>query len=774
MLDKRHPDEERFLNIMRYTIVGTDSPQKQIAMRSRGSWIRAFLPATLAAALWACAGPASSLVLVQQGKPSCTIIVPAEKNSIIQSAAEDLRDHLRKISGAEVPVVSNGREIKGVRIYVGVAPSGLKLPVDLTDRQLFWPDGYLIMTNGERLCLLSPRPEGVSNAVYGLLEDFLGCHWFTPGEIGMVTPRRSVVEVKIPGGYRVVRPSFEMRSPWYNGNAGARQTPEEATQMNLWRLRNRAGGMQGYAGQDWVSIFPKDLQEREPGLQAMINGKRAPHGSEAQICMSYPRAVEIAAGYFIGLFANHPTLDYYTFSANDNDSWCQCPDCVALGANPAERMMVFTNKVAAAVALKCPGKGITTLPYSSTIEPPVRDLKGESNLYPVLCSYSMEQVKPKTQENDWCNTYRRRVERWMELLPRAWSYDYIGWYPGPWTLFHKLEAEQEYYRKHRFTGMMPEYLDRNLGTDVHAWLSFRIAWDKNLRVGDLLSLFYPAYFGAAANDMRALYEKFEKQMLATGGTGEVMDVPRLYPIPLIEEALTRIASAKRKVATDATICARLERDENCLKLTRLWLDFWTSSASFRRSGTPEHKQRAAQSGLSYLQLLDSLDGTLTVGKAARGYVASSLEALNDPGTLFSKAGSFQYMDGLDDGGKSFQAKSRSGFSIGTYGLGLAPGATGEVVYDLRAGEGLKFKEARLVSMYFTLPLNGHNLVDLSVDEGRTWITVCRDTPMAGGTAEYELTKPIAGTRQFLLRFSIQNSEKEILGMDNWGIAGVVE
>ena len=307
----------------------------------------------------------------------------------------------------------------------------------------------------------------------------------------------------------------------------------------------------------------------------------------------------------------------------------------------------------------------------------------------------MEQVKPKTDDNAWCNTYRARVTGWMKILPRAWSYDYIGWYPGPWPLFKKLETEQDWYRSLGFSGVMPEYLDRNMGTDVHMWLTWKLSWDKDARVDDLLRSFYPAYYGAAAETMRGVFEAFEKRMLSVGGTGEPMDVPRLYPVGLVDEALARMGNARELVAQDPTIAARLDRDENCLKLLRLFLDAYSFGGKYRRSGEAADKAQAVAAAEAYVQLADRLKGTLTVGRAAHGFVQAGLDALQDPGTEFTKAGPFTYFDNLDDGGKAFQAKSRSGYSIGTYGLCLAPNATGEIVYDLRAAGGLRFKDARL-------------------------------------------------------------------------------
>ena len=732
------------------------------------------LLSVMAAALALSAVPSRAATLVRDGVARCVIVMPAGEQSVLQPAAEDLQACLRKMSGAVVPIARGQAPPDVTAILLGVTREGA--PVELTPEQTraTRPDGYFLMSQGRDLALLAARPEGVRNAVYGLLEDHLGCHWFTPGEVGEYVPSRRTVEVALPAAMVPVQPSYELRSPWYNGNAVPGTEKEERAAIATWGIRNRAGGLRGYAGQDWVSPFPRQLQEKEPGLQAMLNGKRAPHGAEAQVCMSYPRAVEIAVNYLVSVFIAHPELDYYTFSPNDNDNYCQCPNCLAMGQTPSERVLRFSNAVAEGVAARCPGKGVTILPYSSTIEPPAGDIKGAANLYPVICSYQMEQVKPKTDDNAWCNTYRRRVTGWMKILPRAWNYDYCGWYPGPWPLFSKLETEQDWYRSLAFSGVMSEYLDRNMGTDVYMWLTWKLSWDKDARVDGLLRIFYPAYYGAAGETMRGLFESFERQMLSVGGTGEVMDVPRLYPVSLVDEALARVDDAKKMVGQQPVLVARLERDENCLKLLRLFLDAYGFGGKYRRSGDAGDKAKAVAAAQAYLQLADSLQGTLTVGRTARGFVQMGLEALQDPGTEFTKAGPFTYLDGLDDGGKVFQAKSRSGYTIGTYGLCLAPNATGEVVYDMRATGGLKFRDARLHSMYLTLPAGGHNSVEVSRDGGQTWVVAYQDVRMAGGAMEYDLTAQIAGAPSFLLKLKVQSGAEECLAIDNWAISGTIE
>jgi hypothetical protein len=726
------------------------------------------------AALALLAVPVRAVTLVEDGVARCVIMLPAGVQPLLQPAAEDLQACLRKMSGAEVPIIVGEAPTSVAAVLLGVTRDGAIAALSPEEAESTWPDGYVLASGGRDLALLAGRPEGVRNAVYGLLEDHLGCHWFTPGEIGESIPTRRTVDVVLATGRVSVKPAFELRAPWYNGNAVPYEDGKsvEVAQITKWGIRNRAGGLRGYAGQDWVSPFPKELQEKEPGLQAMLNGKRAPRGAEGQVCMSYPRATEIAVNYLISVFAAHPELEYYTFSPNDNDCYCQCPGCMALGKTPSERVLRFSNAVAEGVAAKCPGKGITILPYSSTIEPPGQGSKGAGNLYPVICSYAMEQVRPKTDALPWCQTYRERVSGWMQILPRAWSYDYIGWYPGPWPLFRKLETEQNWYRSLRFTGLMPEYIDRNMGTDIHMWLTWKLGWDREARLDDLLRAFYPAYYGQAAGTMQGIFEAFERQMLGVGGSGEYMEVPRLYPVALVEEALANVSRVRQ--LADPVLAARLGRDENCLRLLRLFLDAYTFGGQYRRSGNAEDKAKAATACEAYLQLADSLKGTLTVGRTASGFVKAGLDALHDPGTEFTKAGAFIYQDSLDDGGKAFQAKSRSGYFITTYGLSLTPRAIGEIHYEMRATDALTFKDARLHNMYLALPAEGHNSVEVSRDGGTTWVVAYRDVRMAGGSLDYDLTAQIAGARSFLLKLKVVNGGEECLAIDNWAISGTLE
>ena len=89
------------------------------------------------------AAPASALTLIENGQARCTIVIPPEDKGLI-AEANDLQYHLRKMSGAEVPIVIDLAEVKGVGIYIGTKPTNLHVPGRLVSRQDLWPDGYVI------------------------------------------------------------------------------------------------------------------------------------------------------------------------------------------------------------------------------------------------------------------------------------------------------------------------------------------------------------------------------------------------------------------------------------------------------------------------------------------------------------------------------------------------------------------------------------------------------------------------------------------------------
>ena len=119
-------------------------------------------------------------------------------------------------------------------------------------------------SDGRDVIVRSERRASVERAAGWFLERQLGAHWFMPGPLGEVIPRRG--ELVVPAGEEVVRPGFVSRD--LGGIAGAMpeiaaDTAEEQTVIVLDRKVRKRGGLRclqcdigkGVGGDDGAGVL---------------------------------------------------------------------------------------------------------------------------------------------------------------------------------------------------------------------------------------------------------------------------------------------------------------------------------------------------------------------------------------------------------------------------------------------------------------------------------------------------------------------------------------
>ena len=119
--------------------------------KNRTRWIAALaaLPASWLSSTPSAAAP--PLTLVRDGQPAATIVVGKSAGHIPWFAAGELQYHVEKITGARLPIVSDGAEMPGVRILVGASRATEALGLRNTD---FQAQEYLIQFRPETLILM--------------------------------------------------------------------------------------------------------------------------------------------------------------------------------------------------------------------------------------------------------------------------------------------------------------------------------------------------------------------------------------------------------------------------------------------------------------------------------------------------------------------------------------------------------------------------------------------------------------------------------------------
>ena len=125
---------------------------------------------------------ATGLELVRDGKPVVSIIIPAKQLPVESYAAKELQYHVESATGAQLPIVSENREIPaGAHVFLGHCKAATAAKVDPSSLP---GNSYVVKTAGRDLYLAGKDSrgdslgldthEGTLFGVYDILETHLG------------------------------------------------------------------------------------------------------------------------------------------------------------------------------------------------------------------------------------------------------------------------------------------------------------------------------------------------------------------------------------------------------------------------------------------------------------------------------------------------------------------------------------------------------------------------------------------------------------------------
>lgn len=168
-------------------------------------------------------------------------------------AAEKLANFLHEISGAVFPIVTDAEPPEEKEILVGLSNRTGKY---LRRMESLPNEGCYIRTDYKRLLLAGKGTRGTLYAVYGFLEEFLGCRWFTK-EISNISKRN---ELTIPTIAKLDHPAFEYREPFFYEAFDADWAVRNRVNSNASALDAARGGkvIYGRFGHTFNELVPSD------------------------------------------------------------------------------------------------------------------------------------------------------------------------------------------------------------------------------------------------------------------------------------------------------------------------------------------------------------------------------------------------------------------------------------------------------------------------------------------------------------------------------------
>lgn len=303
---------------------------------------------------------ASEAPTIKINPATCVIVVPAKKSMVIDYAVEELKLHLKLITGCDVPVVERPKAGQ-FPIFVGLTPPGTKTPLATEEgrwvvgRKGIWLYGRDLVNKkalrgggtARDIVLASKTQPGTLYAVYEFLENTLGVHWVEPGLAGITyTPQKTLLLPEREGQWVPQLVQRHMRTAYKQDLRDRALKDGEVPQdmqfstaefdtrqldERVWQKRMRMGGSTnftyGHAFRKWWAKYGATHPEY---FAVGKNGKRGPsspkQADRVKMCVSNPALVaQVVKDHYAA--GGGPVINA---CENDSRNFCRCPQCLAL------------------------------------------------------------------------------------------------------------------------------------------------------------------------------------------------------------------------------------------------------------------------------------------------------------------------------------------------------------------------------------------------------------------------------------------------------------
>ena len=560
------------------------------------------------AARTASGAPASPLVIAPGASASCPILLAADATPAEQFAAQELSTCLTRICGAAFPVTN------------APPPAGPALAL-AADASL-GAEEYRVRADAAagRLTVSGGRPRGVLYGVYALLEDHLGCRWYTR-EVERV-PRLASLSVPADLDLRG-KPRLEYREVFWTEAFDGDWAARNRLNSNSARLEDRHGGKVAYG--PFVHTFASILDPGKhfathPEYFSMVNGKRIQ--DHTQLCLSNPEVLDHAIRTVREWIKANPKATIFSVSQNDWQNPCQCPACKAIDdaeESHAGSLIAFVNKVAEAIEKDHPGVAIDTLAYQYTRKPP-KTVRPRPNVIVRLCSIECCFAHPLDGCPEKTNTsFMEDLRGWNRLTSRLYVWDYttdFAHYLLPFPNLDVLDDNVRAFVANGVVGLFEQGAYSPGGgaelAELRSWVLAKLLWDPSRDGEALIREFVVGAYGPAAPAVQRHLDLRREAARRAGNHVRIFDgVNRPDLAPADVRAWDGALAEAARIATDAGdagLVARVKRLRMPVWYTQVWQS--RESADAIRAAASGLKEAAVEFKLTHFREWRGLEADL--------------------------------------------------------------------------------------------------------------------------------------------------------------------
>lgn len=439
-----------------------------------------------------------------------------------------LQKYLQEITGAELPVVGTAAEAGDqsaiVLRIVDKVPGASDRP---TGRQ-----AYKIETQGNQVILTAANTMGLYSAVFGFLEDHLGCRFYTPRISGLDYVGRGTEVIPF-------KPTLTLEAiKDFQEPALANRGVVFWLGSYPWLLKNRAvgypadTGSAGFYSQHnlYHHLPPRDVKqygqdipglfERYPEFYPMNkDGVREPDWTYG-ISMDDRMPPYIAESLIREIEHRKETQgelydpnDVISLGQGDGFTGCLSEAVRKLveeeGSEMAPLLTMF-NRALEIVEKKYPDQQFITFAYFDTLDVP-KTIKPHKNLWINVVSSARsanmagDQMGP-IKDNPANRDYATAIQEWSRVAPgrvMVWHWDT---YQADWPSMYFVDDNVRFMRDAGVYGINPQFCG-GPWADMLAWLYVKLGWNPELNGDELIQQFAEDNYGKEAAEHVVAYLK---------------------------------------------------------------------------------------------------------------------------------------------------------------------------------------------------------------------------------------------------------------------------
>jgi hypothetical protein len=517
--------------------------------------------------LIACA--AHGLELVTDAKPRAVIVIAPDaqlarpRAAKVQPkrvgapgdamAAQVLSDWVKKITGAELPIVTEApKDVAAIFVGAAAVRAGLKLDGIESPTH----EGLRVVCDGQRVLLAGQDEAATVKAACRLLEE-LGCRFLMDSPLGEVYPHAATLAVKEMDVS--AKPGLDVREIWGSSWSG----------NTLWKIWNGAGGARYPQGHAWGNYVDKALFDTHPEYFAMRNGQRK-RGD--WYCTSNAELRKVFADGVIASLARNGGRGA-SISPPDGTGYCECEQCRAQddpkSIEPSsgrvcvtDRYADFFNDVAHRVAEKYPDAKLSFYCYADYTQAPTRGLKLAPNL--VAWIAPLRYCRLHGIGNPVCPSrvqLQEMIDDWSKatqhIAYRTYNYN-LAECLVPFPMLSVWRHDIPYLKQRGAIGINLESLASWQIYGPHLYTSLRLAYDPAGDADAIFDDYAKQFYGPAAPQMKQYWLDLDKAFANLHAhAGSFYAIHKVYTPEFIAHCRKLIDDAIAAAKDDPTCAARV-------------------------------------------------------------------------------------------------------------------------------------------------------------------------------------------------------------------------